>query len=229
MEETRELVVTRQELTPTVLNMFMELDQAAYKSRRFGVTEGETAIKMLFCYENGLPLSAANTGLYVVNGRMEVMGNIVASQLRQHPEYDYQVARLDDKGCTIRIVRHGDPIGEATFDESHAARAGLLGKDNWKAYPEDMYFNRAMSKAYKRFAPDIFSGPVYVRGEISGDVVDATWTVQEPVAEVKAVTLDELVEQHGADAVLAANGGKVPASVEEVQATAEKLKGEGDD
>ena len=220
MEESKDLVV-RQELTPTVLQMFMELDSAAYKSRRFGVTEGETAIKMLFCYENGLSLSTANTGLYVVNGRMEVMGNVVASQLRQHPDYDYQITRLDDQGCTIRIMRYGDPIGEATFDQSHARRAGLLGKDNWQHYPEDMYFNRAMSKAYKRFAPDIFSGPVYVRGEIDTDVVDTTWTVQEPA--VKEITLDELVEQHGADAVLAANDGKVPASVEEVQATAEKL------
>ena len=222
MEEVRELVV-RQELTPTVLEMFMQLDAATYKSRRFGATEGETAIKMLFCYENGLPLSTANTGLYVVNGRMEVMGNVIAAQLRQHPDYDYQIARLDDTGCTIRILRHGDPIGEATFDHTHAQRAGLLGKDNWQSYPEDMYFNRAMSKAYKRFAPDIFSGPVYVRGEI--EAVDTTWTVSEPAP--KALTLDELVEQHGADAVLAANDGKVPASNEEVQAVAEKL-GVGD-
>lgn len=223
MEESRELVV-RRELTPELLQMFMHLDEATYKSRRFGATEGETAIKMLFCWENELPLSTANTGLYVVNGRMEVMGNVVAAKLRNHPDYDYQVARLDDQGCTIRILRHGDPIGEATFDETHAARANLLGKDNWKAYPEDMYFNRAMSKAYKRFAPDIFSGPVYVRGEISGDVVDSTWTVQEAVTE--AVTLDDLVTKYGAEVVLTANGGKVPVSVEEVQAVAGKLEGD---
>ena len=225
MTESKELVV-RQELTPMVLNMFMELDQAAYKSRRFGVTEGETAIKMLFCYENGLPLSAANNGLYVVNGRMEVMGNVVAAQLRRHPDYDYQVAHLDDTGCTIRILRYGDPIGEATFDQGHAQRAGLLGKDNYQNYPEDMYFNRAMSKAYKRFAPDIFSGPVYVRGEIA----DAeTWEVVDSTPAPKALTLDDLVEQHGADAVLAANGGRVPASSDEVQAVAERLKGEDND
>ena len=220
MEESRELVVSR-ELTPTVLQMFMELDAATYKSRRFGATEGETAIKMLFCYENGLPLSTANTGLYVVNGRMEVMGNVIAAQLRQHPDYDYRIKRLDDAGCTIEVLRYGDPIGEATFDEGHAQRAGLMGKDNYVKYPEDMYFNRAMSKAYKRFAPDIFSGPVYARGEIDTDAVDVEWTVSEPA--VKVLTLDELVQEYGAEAVLVANEGKVPATVEEVQAVAEKL------
>ena len=225
MDENRALAI-RQELTPTVLEMFMQLDEAAYSSRRFGVSKGETAIKMLFCYENNLPLSAANTGLYVVNGRMEVMGNVVASQLRQHPDYDYNIKALSDKGCTIEILRHDDVIGEATFDETHAQRAGLMGKDNYQNYPEDMFFNRALSKAYKRFAPDIFSGPVYVRGEISGDVVDSTWTEVESTPE--PVTLEELVNQHGADAVLAANGGTVPATVEDVQAVAAKLEG-GDD
>ena len=222
MEESKELVV-RRELTPSLLGMFMELDNAAYKSRRFGVTEGETAIKMLFCYENGLSLSTANTGLYVVNGRMEVMGNVVAAQLRQHQDYDYEIVKLDDTGCTIRIMRYGDPIGEATFDESDAQRAGLLGKDNYQKYPKDMFFNRAMSKAYKRFAPDIFSGPVYVRGEIGGETSD--WEVVEPEPAAKVITLDELVEQFGADAVLAANGGQVPASVDEVQAVAGRLAG----
>lgn len=215
----------RNELTPAVLDMFMQLDQAAYKSRRFGVTEGETAIKLLFCYETGLPLSAANTGLYVVNGRMEAMGNIIAAQIRRHPDYDYRIVSLNDAGCTIEILRHGEPVGQVTFDESHAQRAGLMGKDNYQKYPDDMFFNRAISKAYKRFAPDIFSMPVYVRGEISGDpweIVDAEPVPVDP--EDPAVTMDDLLAEFGAEAIITANDGKIPATDAEVAEVAEVLR-----
>jgi len=226
-EEQALTVVQQRELTPTVLDMFQQLDQAAYQSRRFGVTQGETVIKLLFCYENNLPLSTANTGLYVVNGKLGLESNVIAAQFRRHPSYDYRIKEQTTKGCTIEVLRDGDVIGEASFVKEDAERAGLLSKDNWKKYPEDMYYNRALSRAYKRFAPDLFSQSVYVREELE-EVVDATYTVQPaPEPETSRASLDDLVAEYGADAVLAANGGAIPATDEEVAAVAERLGDNG--
>ena len=232
MSEERALAV-RPELNPLVLKMFHDLDAAAFKSRRFGVTEGETVIKLLFCYENGLALSVANTGLYVVNGKMQVEGHVVAAQFRRHPQYDYTIEDHDEEGCTIVVWHDGAEIGEARFDKTHATRAGLINKDAFKKYPHDLYFNKAIARAFRRFAPDLFTQSVYIPGELPGsdDSVATTWEVvdaekpEEPRSQemVKAVTLDDLVAKHGADAVLAANEGLVPGTEDEVYAAAERL------
>lgn len=150
--------------------MIQSIAQECYESRAFGVTKGEAAIKILFCFEHGLPLTAANQGLYVVRGRITPMGQICASQIRKHPDYDYKIEQLDAKGCTISISRHGEKVGEATFDEGDAQRAGLLSKDVWKSYPEDMYFNRAIGRAQRRLAPDALSMPVHTTEELGAEV-----------------------------------------------------------
>jgi len=222
-------LVPRQELNTSIWRMFQEIDQATYESRRFGATRGETAIKLIFCLENGLPLSAANTGLYVVNGRLGVMGNVIAASIRRHPDYDYKIVSLDDKGCTIAILRRniGGEMVEyhrASFTETMAKRAGLLGKDNWKAYPEDMFFNRAISRAYKLHCPDIFSQPVYVPEELDGNnAIEGEWSVADTQYEAAAPTLETLLTQYSAEQIMEANEGRIPGTGEEVRAVAEKL------
>ena len=215
---------------------------AAHESRKVGVTSrGEAAIKFLFCYENGLPLSAANTGLYIVNGRIAAQSNIIAAQIRKHPDYDYRVKQVDNQGCTIEILRRvgGEwrVEGEASFTEDDAKRAGLSSKDNYQGYPSDMYFNRALARAQKRFAPDVFSQPVYTPEEMGmpvneeGEVIEGQWRVAPatpaptPTPEATPpVTLSGLVERHGPEAVMAANGGAIPGTDEEVAAVAAKLE-----
>jgi hypothetical protein len=52
-----------------------------------------------------------------------------------------------------------------------AQAAGLTGKDNWKKYPSDMLFARAISRGARRFAPGIFGGsPVYTPDEMGVEV-----------------------------------------------------------
>lgn len=224
--------LTVRPLTPDVWGMLSSVAKAAYESRKFGVTEGEAAIKLLFCFENGLPLTAANTSLLVVNGRMEVMGNLIASKLRSHGSYDYKIKELNNKGCTIQILRkvadEWITEGEASFTEEDAKRIGLNTKDNYKNYPEDMYFNRAISRAYKRYAPDIFTTPVYVIGEISNrvesDVIEGQWQVHtEPT---KVLTLETLTAQYDVESILEANNGTIPSTQDEIETVAKKLESE---
>lgn len=239
MVQTNALAVVPQ-LTPQVWNMIEAIANVSFESRKFGVTSrGEAALKFLFCYENGLALSAANTGLYIVNGKIAAQGNIIAAQIRKHPTYDYRIKSINDKGCTVEILRLVDGAwrteGEASFTEEDAKRAGLLSKENYQSYPSDLYFNRALARAQKRFAPDAFGQPVYTPEELGlkaddeNGIVEGTWTVvpSAPTAETPkqaGISLDALLTQYGAEAIMAANEGRIPGTDEELQAVAAALE-----
>ena len=78
-------------------------------------------------------------------------------------------AEIDDKGKK-------EKIGEYSFEEEDARTAGLLGKENWRKYPKNMYFARAISGAARTFCPDVFVGSVYTEDELDSpvsNVIDA--------------------------------------------------------
>ncbi len=210
----------QQELTPATWGMINSIVTATATNK---LEQAKIAQKMLFAFENGLPLNLAfNGGLYNVNNRVEVEGNVIRAQIRKHPNYDYQIIELNEKGCTLAITLNGNEIGRASFGEEDAKRAGLLkGKDNWEKYPADMYLNRATSRAYKRFCPDIFFTPVYVHGEIEGtDFVEGEIVEYEP-----QLTLNDLVGRFSPDDILKANGGKMPSTQAEIEAVMDCLGG----
>lgn len=234
---SNELIV-RPSLTPDVWSMLTAIGQTVADSKAFGAQRGaEAAIKALFCYENGLPLTAANTGLYIVNGRIAAQTNIIAAQLRKHPSYDYRVDACDDKGATVTILRLVDgkwrDEGKASFGLDDATKAGLANKDNYKGYSSDMFFARALARAQRRYAPDIWGGPVYTPEELGmaaddGNTVEGTWA---PVANGKpapqlpaAPSLNDLVAQYGAEKIMAANGGTIPGTDDELRKVADALE-----
>jgi hypothetical protein len=125
----------------------------------------------------------------------------VAALLRRHPDYDYNVKRLDDKGCTIEILRFDKIVGEATFDEGDAKRAGLLQKTGYQKYPDDLYFAKAITRAQRRYAPDVFMAPVYASEEMGEwDVIDALPPLPESSTKQKPPEFSQLIEQFGLDA-----------------------------
>ncbi len=222
------MIQEKQQLTPANWSMINSIVQATATNK---LEQAKIAQKMLFAFENGLPLNLAfNGGLYNVSGRVEVEGNVIRAQIRKHPHYDYQIIDLNEKGCTLAITVNGDEIGRATFSEEDAKRAGLLkGKDNWEKYPADMYLNRATSRAYKRFCPDIFFTPVYVRGEIEGTDFAGDFVEGEIIESQSQTTLNDLVKRFGADATLQANDGRMPGNQAEIDAVFAALEGKDND
>ena len=93
----------------------------------------------------------------------------------------YTVVKEGQDGATIKFKR-GEIEYTASFEKKDAESAGLLGKDNWKKYPSDMYFWRAVAKGIRRIAPDAVMG-LYTADEISeGAFKDI---IEIPVEEVK--------------------------------------------
>jgi len=159
------------------------------------------------------------TGIDIIQGRVAISANMRASRM-QRAGYDWDIIQLDDKGCSLKLKFHGEYIlceeidGETgkvskvpvviTFGEAEAARAGLIGKDNYKKNPRNMFFARAITNAQRWYAPGILSinilsaeevEPVIRResGEQSGVV-----ETEESVAETKKI--DEMFAELGTPA-----------------------------
>ena len=128
----------------------------------------QAIVKVLAGRELGIGPVASMTGIYIVKGRVTLSANLMAAQIKRSGKYDYAVRQMDDHGCVIEFFQGAQSIGVSSFVEADAKLAGLTGGDNWKKFPRNMYFSRAMSNGAKWYCPDVFSGPVYTPDELSG-------------------------------------------------------------
>jgi hypothetical protein len=234
---SNQLITQEQKLTPEVYQMLQAIATDSYDSRKFGISKpGEATIKLLFCLEAGLHLSTANTGLYIVNGKLAVQSNTIAAKLRQHPNYDYEIKEHTDKVCIIEIWRLGRSgewgvAGVSSFSIDDAKKAGLLGKDVWQNYPKNMLFGRAITNGYRFYAPDVFGMPLYIPEEL-GMKVDSEGSpiIVEGFVDngPKEMTLADLQAKYEISDILIANDGKIPSTEKEILAVDKKL-GESND
>ena len=139
--------------------------------------------------------------------------------------------------CYIRRVNGFEFTGRWTLDD--AKRAGLLKADSgWEKYPENMCMWRAIGFCADVVAPDVTGGlttylkmpeafDIDVNNE--GDFVRVE-TVSTPVIgeSMATITLNNLVDAYGADKVMAANGGMIPGTQEEIDLIAAVLEEEGE-
>lgn len=152
----------------------------------------QAAVKIIAGAEFGVAPFAAMRGINIINGNAEMSSNLMAAKVKAHPKYDYRIKQWDNDGCVIdfyEIVNPGKPIkeqehlGKSSFDLEDAKRGRLAGGDNYGKFPRNMYFARALSNGVRIHCPDIFTGaPVYVEGEISGEVVEGE-LVAEPSSD----------------------------------------------
>lgn len=107
----------------------------------------------------------------------------------------YEVLEESDKGAKIKFKRGGAEY-TASFVKADADAAGLSNKDNWKKYPRDMYFWRAVAKGVRRIAPDAVMG-LYTAEEISEgsyiDIREIPTVEPEKQKEAKVLTTEEMV------------------------------------
>ena len=97
-------------------------------------------------------------------------------------------------------------IATASYSIEDAKRAGLLGKGNWKTYPEDMLFARAVSRLCRRLFQDCLLGCAYTPEELGaqtnpeGDVIAVT-PVKELNVEIQPTSTIEDVQEETADII----------------------------
>ncbi len=142
----------------------------------FGVTETQAIAKMMVGEALGIHPAVAMQQIYVVDGKVSMGATLMLSLARQHG-WRHTVKKHDDIGCVIGWTDpSGTYVGESSFTIEEAKRIKfgtkdgkdrtLADKDNYRNYPSDMCFSRAISRGVKRFAPEITNGiPVYSKEE----------------------------------------------------------------
>lgn len=196
--------------------------------------------KILAGQELGIGPVAAMTGIYIVKGRVTLSANLIGAAIKRSGRYNYRVTRMDNEGCTIEFYEHGEQIGVSTFDKQDAVAAGLAGGDNWRKFPRNMMWARAISNGAKWFTPDVFAGPVYTPDELgeqvdgeTGEPIDVSppppVVIQPepatlPIAERRAKTINAIKNLWVQEE---ASGGVSPEQAEEKQWPLEDYSNEG--
>jgi hypothetical protein len=160
----------------------MQLGDVLAKSGFFQDSQGaaQAIVKILAGRELGFGPVASMTGVNVIKGKVALSANLIAAAVKRSGRYNYRVTRLDNTECSIDFYEGGEKIGNSTFTAADAKDAGLTG-DNWRKFPRNMLFARAMSNGAKWYCPDLSGGPLYTPDELgveidgeSGEMIDIT-------------------------------------------------------
>jgi hypothetical protein len=150
----------------------MDMAKAFAESGMFADTKqaAQCIVKIQAGQEIGIPPFAAMTGIHIIMGKPVVGAGIIASRIKASGKYNYTVLQQDENACSIDFYEGNKKIGNSTFTIQDAKK---MGTKNIDKFPKNMLFARCISNGSKWFCPDVFTGPVYVEGEI----IDAPFEV----------------------------------------------------
>lgn len=149
----------------------------------------QAIVKVLAGHELGFGPVASMTGIYIVKGKVSLSANLMGAAVKRSGRYNYRVLELTDEAAEIEFYEDGKAIGRSRFTLDDAKKAGLNTSDNWRKYPRNMLFARALSNGVKWYCPDVTGGPAYTPDELGamvdedGDVVESE-IVERPAAPV---------------------------------------------
>lgn len=153
--------------------------------------EFQAMTKLVLGRDLGLSATAAMTGIYIFDNKVELSSNLQAQMIRTWlglggERYDYSVDEHTDEKCVITIYRvpagavYGNPekegyerlgTGEFSMDDARRVKVrgkALADKDVWQNYPKNMLFARAISNAIAFHCPEVTGGVrLYAPGEAS--------------------------------------------------------------
>ena len=135
-----------------------------------GATPGAVMAAMLKGRALGIDPVTSLANITVVNGRVTIGGALILGLVRKHhacAELTYRWEGEDKTRAAIVRARRVDEreATEHRFGWDDAMRAGLAGKDVYRAYADDMLLWRAVARMGRRQFPDILAG-CYVPGEV---------------------------------------------------------------
>ena len=180
----------------TTLADTMKLGEVLAKSGFFKDSRdaSQAVVKVLAGREMGFGPVASMTGIHIIEGKPSIGANLMAAAVKRSGRYDYTVVKLDATEAVIMFWQRNPKtgqwveIGESVFTIADAKAAGVANKNNWKSYPKNMLFARAMSNGVRWYCPDVFGGAtVYAPEELgatvdgeTGEVIDVPVVVSTP-------------------------------------------------
>jgi len=175
------------EIVKSSLTEIMSIGKAFAESGMFPdiKTAAQAVVKIQAGAEMGIPPFAAMSGIHIIQGKPTVGAGLMAANVKGSGKYDYRVVESTEKICSIDFYQGKEKIGNSTFTEADAKKAGTKNLDK---FPKNMLFARAISNGVKWYTPDVFAGPVYVPEEMDVPIQnnDAPQTTEDIQHEVIA-------------------------------------------
>lgn len=175
-----------------VIQSMDDLERAANAMAKSGFfadakQASQAIVKVMAGRELGFGPFASMTGVAIIQGKPAIGANLMAAAVKRTGKYNYRVLEMTNEACELEFYEAGKPVGKSRFDLKDASAAGLNSKDNWRKFPRNMLFARALSNGVKWYAPDIFNGAtVYTPDELGatedeeGRVINATVVNEAP-------------------------------------------------
>lgn len=145
------------------LEDLMTFSRAVAKSAMFPGIEDEFGAASVIEYgrEIGLkPIIALQT-IHVISSKrgstLAIKGSVLAMMAKESG-INIEILQKDTKGCKLTFSRGNEAPHTSAFTQEDARRAGLLNKDNYIKWPEDMYYWRAIARGIKVFDPGLALG-----------------------------------------------------------------------
>lgn len=130
----------------------------------------QAIVKVLMGRELGLAPMASMTKIYIIEGKPAVGADLLARMIKLSGKYNYRIVEHTADKCRIEFLERIDgqwqTVGESEFTMAEAQKAQLHNKNNWKNYPKNMLFARALSNGQKWFCPDATAVGVYTQEEM---------------------------------------------------------------
>jgi len=168
------------------LDYIQRLAKMMVASRFFKDAEdlAKASVKIMAGQELGLSPITSLRGVYLVKGKVAYESGLIGAAIRRNG-YDYRVRTLTNDACTIEFFNgQKESLGVSTFTMEDARLAGVTSNDNYKKYPRNMLFGRALTNGARWYCPDVFSGSVYTPEEL-GATYDAEGSVIEHEIETE--------------------------------------------
>jgi hypothetical protein len=168
----------------------MSVSEAFAKSGMFpNIRDAAQAfVKIMAGRELGFGPFASMKGVHVIQGNTALSASLIAARVKAYAngKYNYKVLRWDNEECSIEFYEDGQPCGPpSVFTMKDAQQAKIAGKDNWKNYPRNMLFARAMTNGARLYCADAFMGSVYAPEELGADVDGETGEVIDAPVRAK--------------------------------------------
>ena len=157
--ESKELSVVESLVEPMALgDVFMK--SGLFKDIK---TQSQAVVKIIAGKEIGLAPMESMQNIYMTpDGKIGVMAKVVGALIKKSKKYDYTIDKLDNEECVISFFSIQSEkrveIGKSSFTFKDAAKAGLANKDNYKNYPRNMNFARALMNGARWYTPDVYCG-----------------------------------------------------------------------
>jgi len=153
----------------------------------------QAIVKILAGQELGFGPFASMTGVAIIQGKPAIGANLMAAAVKRTGKYNYRVVEMTNDVCEIEFYENGQPVGKSRFTMQDAQAAGLTGKENWRKFPRNMLFARALSNGVRWYAPDIFNGAtVYTPDELgAAEDNEGNVVILEQPAQAQPMTYEQ--------------------------------------